>query len=73
MPPLCGVWRSPNGHTLVCEGRFARFFEVTEDNEIVWDCATRLLVTVTVTGPTLSEIAYDLRVGHSRNSVRCAC
>jgi hypothetical protein len=29
--------RLPNGNTLICEGMFGRFFEVTADGDIVWE------------------------------------
>ncbi len=34
---ISGAQRLPNGNTLVCEGRSARFFEVTPDKDIVWE------------------------------------
>jgi len=34
---ISGAQRLPNGNTLVCEGRSARFFEVTPDRDIVWE------------------------------------
>jgi hypothetical protein len=34
---ISGAQRLPNGNTLVCEGRSARFFEVTPDKYIVWE------------------------------------
>jgi hypothetical protein len=35
---ISGCQRLPNGNTLICEGTKGRFFEVTSDGEIVWDC-----------------------------------
>ncbi len=34
---ISGAQRLPNGNTLICEGRSARFFEVTPDKETVWE------------------------------------
>ncbi len=34
---LSGTQRLPNGNTLICEGNPGRFFEVTPDEEIVWE------------------------------------
>ena len=31
-----GSQRLPNGNTLICEGRWGTFFEVTPDSEVVW-------------------------------------
>jgi len=31
-----GSQRLPNGNTLICEGRFGTFFEVTPDSQIAW-------------------------------------
>ena len=34
---ISGAQRLPNGNTLICEGRSARFFEVTPEKDIVWE------------------------------------
>ena len=34
---ISGAQRQPNGNTLICEGVWGRFFEVTPDGDIVWD------------------------------------
>lgn len=34
---ISGAHRLPNGNTLVCEGASGRFFEVTNDQRIVWE------------------------------------
>jgi hypothetical protein len=34
---VSGAQRLPNGNTLICDGGMARIFEVTKDNEIVWE------------------------------------
>ncbi|MCD6216498.1 aryl-sulfate sulfotransferase [bacterium] len=34
---LSGTQRLPNGNTLICEGNTGRFFEITPDEEIVWE------------------------------------
>jgi len=36
-PRISNAQRLPNGNTLVCEGDFGRFFEVTMDGELVWE------------------------------------
>jgi hypothetical protein len=34
---LAGAQRLPNGNTLICNGPHGIFFEVTDENEIVWE------------------------------------
>jgi len=34
---LSGAQRLPNGNTLICSGNNGKFFEVTEDGEIIWE------------------------------------
>lgn len=34
---ISGVQRLPNGNTLICEGIKGRFFEVTDDKQVVWE------------------------------------
>jgi hypothetical protein len=36
-PRISNAQRLPNGNTLICEGDFGRFFEVTRDGELVWE------------------------------------
>ena len=36
-PRISNAQRLPNGNTLICEGDFGRFFEVTTDGELVWE------------------------------------
>jgi hypothetical protein len=36
-PRLSNAQRLPNGNTLINEGWFGRFFEVTSDGDIVWE------------------------------------
>ncbi|MET0689712.1 MAG: aryl-sulfate sulfotransferase, partial [Candidatus Binatia bacterium] len=36
-PRISNARRLPNGNTLVCEGDFGRFFEVTSAGELVWE------------------------------------
>jgi hypothetical protein len=36
-PRISNARRLPNGNTLVNEGNFGRFFEVTSDGEVVWE------------------------------------
>lgn len=38
---ISGAQRLPNGNTLICEGAFGHFFEVTPTGEIVWDWVNR--------------------------------
>lgn len=33
---ISGAQRMPNGNTLICEGAYGTFFEVTPDSQIVW-------------------------------------
>ena len=41
---ISGAQRLPNGNTLVCEGRSARFFEVTPDKDTVWEYVSPFMV-----------------------------
>ena len=36
-PRISNAQRLPNGNTIICEGDFARLFEVTSDGELVWE------------------------------------
>lgn len=36
-PFISNAQRLPNGNTLICEGNFGRFFEVTDEGEVVWE------------------------------------
>lgn len=36
-PLISNATRLPNGNTLICEGTFGRFFEVTGEGEVVWE------------------------------------
>jgi len=36
-PWISGCQRLPNGNTLICEGPFGRFFEVTVERELAWE------------------------------------
>jgi outer membrane protein assembly factor BamB len=36
-PRISNARRLPNGNTLICEGDFGRFFEVTREGELVWE------------------------------------
>jgi hypothetical protein len=36
-PRISNAQRLPNGNTLICEGDFGRFFEVTREGEVVWE------------------------------------
>jgi hypothetical protein len=36
-PRISNAQRLPNGNTLICEGDFGRFFEVTREGELVWE------------------------------------
>ena len=36
-PRVSNAQRLPNGNTLVNEGSFGRFFEVTADGDVVWE------------------------------------
>lgn len=39
-PTLCNIQRLPNGNTIVIEGLSGRIFEITPENEIVWEWVT---------------------------------
>jgi hypothetical protein len=41
---ISGAQRLPNGNTLICEGRSARFFEVTPEKDIVWEYISPFVV-----------------------------
>ena len=34
---ISGAERLPNGNTLICEGAYGRFFEITPAGETVWE------------------------------------
>ena len=36
-PRISNAQRLPNGNTLINEGTFGRFFEVTRDGDVVWE------------------------------------
>ncbi len=36
-PHISGAQRLASGNTLICEGQWARLFEVTPESEIVWE------------------------------------
>jgi Arylsulfotransferase (ASST) len=36
-PRISNARRLPNGNTLICEGDFGRFFEITSEGELVWE------------------------------------
>ncbi|MAF47983.1 MAG: aryl-sulfate sulfotransferase [Rhodospirillales bacterium] len=36
-PFISGADRLPNGNTLICEGGYGRFFEITREGETVWE------------------------------------
>jgi len=61
---ISGCQRLPNGNTLICEGRWGTFLEVTPDSEVVW----KYISPVDSLGPmTQGETLTD-----NRNSVfRC--
>jgi hypothetical protein len=44
---ISGAERLPNGNTLICNGPYGQFFEVTPDDDIVWEYVN----PVTNTGP----------------------
>lgn len=39
-PTLCNIQRLPNGNTMITEGLSGRIFEITLDNEVVWEWTT---------------------------------
>lgn len=42
---ISGAHRLPNGNTVICSGANGRFFEVTEDKQIVWEYINPVLST----------------------------
>ena len=45
-PFISGMHRLPNGNTLIDEGAFGRFFEVTPEGEIVWEYVNPFFTTM---------------------------
>ena len=43
-PLISNAQRLPNGNTLICEGSFGRFFEVTMAGEVVWEYVSPYIV-----------------------------
>jgi hypothetical protein len=56
-PRISNAQRLPNGNTLINEGWFGRFFEVTRDNELVWE-----YVNPFFTGPSAAQSNRVFRV-----------
>lgn len=44
-PFIGSVQRLPTGNTIICEGDFGRIFEVTPDNQIVWEYVNGIVGT----------------------------
>ena len=51
---ISGCQRLPNGNTLICEGLWGRFFEVTKEGDIVWEYISPFTVP-RETGPTKGD------------------
>ena len=47
--------RLPNGNTLVCESSYGRFFEVTQEGEIVWEYVNPFFGRPFFSGPPNTE------------------
>ena len=47
--------RLPNGNTLVCESSYGRFFEVTQEGEIVWEYVNPFFGRPFFAGPPNTE------------------
>ncbi|MFB3056906.1 MAG: T9SS type A sorting domain-containing protein, partial [Ignavibacteriaceae bacterium] len=50
-PNVSGSQRQPNGNTLICSGTWGRFFEVTNEGELVWLYVNPVIAT----GPMFYE------------------
>jgi hypothetical protein len=56
-PRISNAQRLPNGNTLICEGSFGRFFEVTAGGDVVWE-----YVNPYFGGPAGAEVNTVFRV-----------
>src|ERR1700721_1478006 len=56
-PRIGGARRLPNGNTLINEGWFGRFFEVTSEGDIVWE-----YVNPYFGGPPMEQMNQVFRV-----------
>ena len=54
-PRMGNAQRLPNGNTLACESSFGRFFEVTTDEEIVWEYVNPFFGRPFFAGPPTTE------------------
>jgi hypothetical protein len=57
-PLISNAQRLPNGNTLICEGSFGRFFEVTHGGDVVWEYLSPYLVGATSIGSNEIFRAY---------------
>jgi hypothetical protein len=62
---ISGTQRLPNGNTLICEGGAGRIFEVTPNNEIVWEYVNPFLAqSGAVLGATPTSYANSVFRAH---------
>ena len=62
---ISGTQRLPNGNTLICEGGAGRIFEVTPNNEIVWEYVNPFLAqSGAVVGATPTSYANSVFRAH---------
>ncbi|MAF50168.1 MAG: aryl-sulfate sulfotransferase [Rhodospirillales bacterium] len=57
---ISGCQRLWNGNTLICEGLWGRFFEVTEAGELVWEFINPITIR-RETGPTVGDVSSVFR------------
>ena len=57
---ISGCQRLWNGNTLICEGLWGRFFEVTESGELVWEFVNPITISRDM-GPTVGEVSTVFR------------
>ncbi|MFW6075603.1 MAG: aryl-sulfate sulfotransferase [Chloroflexota bacterium] len=58
-PLISNATRLPNGNTLICEGSFGRFFEVTAEGDVVWEYINpHFYEGETPHGPTISNRVF---------------
>ena len=54
-PRMGNAQRLPNGNTLIDEAAFGRFFEVTEDGDVIWEYVNPFFGTPLFGGPPASQ------------------
>ncbi|MFC1555578.1 aryl-sulfate sulfotransferase [candidate division KSB1 bacterium] len=54
---ISGAMRLPNGNTFICAGPAGRFFEINQDNEIVWEYKNPYYESNLASGPRRFQVA----------------